>query len=89
MNHIRILIAVPALACGVAVAGASQASAKYDPESGAAGQAVVVVPESGQTVQVDDNVAEALQAGAAALGGAGIALAALWTYRRRHPLAVH
>ena len=89
MNHIRILIAVPARACGVAVAGASQASAKYDPESGAAGQAVVVVHESGQTVQVDDNVAEALQAGAAALGGAGIALAALWTYRRRHPLAVH
>lgn len=89
MNHIHTLVAVPALACGVAVAGASQASAKYDPESGAAGQAVVVVHEPGQTVQVDDSVAEVLQAGAGALGGAGLALAALWAYRRRHPLAVH
>jgi hypothetical protein len=88
MKHIRILIAVPALACGVALAGASQASAKYDPESGRAGQAVVVVHDPGQSIQVDDNVAEALQAGASALGGAGIALAALWAYRRRHPVGI-
>jgi hypothetical protein len=38
-------------------------------------------------VPVDDNVAEALQASATALGGAGLALGGVWLYRRRHPLA--
>jgi hypothetical protein len=38
-------------------------------------------------VPVDDNAAEALQAGASALGGAGLVLGSLWLYRRRHPLA--
>ena len=89
MNHIRILIAIPALAFGAALVEASQASAKYDPESGESGQAVVVVREPGQTVQVDDHVAEALQAGAGALGGAGIALTTLWIHRRRHPIPAH
>jgi hypothetical protein len=44
----------------------------------------VVVYEPGPAVQVDDNVAESVQAGASAICGAGIALAALWAYRRRH-----
>jgi hypothetical protein len=38
---------------------------------------------TGQSVS-DDTVAEALQAGASALGGAGVALGGLWLYRRRH-----
>lgn len=38
------------------------------------------------TVQrtVDDNWVEAAQAGASALGGAGVALGGRWLYRRRH-----
>ncbi len=32
----------------------------------------------------DDIGAEALQAGASALGGAGVALGGMWLYRRRH-----
>ncbi len=31
----------------------------------------------------DDNRAEGVQAGAAAIGGAGLALAGMWLYRRR------
>jgi hypothetical protein len=38
-------------------------------------------------VPVDDGMTEALQAGASALGGAGLAFGSLWLYRRRHPLA--
>jgi len=38
-------------------------------------------------VPIDDGTTEALQAGAAALGGAGLAFGSLWLYRRRHPLA--
>jgi hypothetical protein len=38
-------------------------------------------------VSVDDGTAEALQASASALGGAGVAFGSLWLYRRRHPLA--
>jgi hypothetical protein len=32
----------------------------------------------------DDNGMEALQAGASALGGAAVAMGAMWFYRRRH-----
>ena len=59
------------------------------PSEAPTANAAVVVPEPGPIVQVDDNVAEGLQAGASAIGGAGIALAALWAYRRRHPVGVH
>jgi hypothetical protein len=38
-------------------------------------------------VPVDDTTAEALQAGASALGGAALAFGTLWFYRRRYPLA--
>jgi hypothetical protein len=48
---------------------------------------VVYVP--GPVVTVDDTIAEVLQTGAAALGGAGITIGALWAYRRRHPVGVH
>ena len=88
MKHISTLVAVPVLACGAVVAGAAQASASnVDPEPGARGESVVVVP--GPPVQVDDTIAEGLEAGASAIGGAGIALAAVWAYRRRHPVAAH
>ncbi|MGY4770005.1 hypothetical protein ACXC9Q_24065 [Kribbella sp. CWNU-51] len=90
MKHICTLVAVPVLTCGAVIAGASQASAtNVDPEPGAHGESFAVVPIPGPVVEVDDTVAEVLQTGAAALGGAGIAVAALWAYRRRHPISVH
>jgi hypothetical protein len=46
----------------------------------------VVISEPGPIVQIDDHVTEGLQAAGSAIGGAGIALAALWAYRRRHPV---
>jgi hypothetical protein len=85
MKYIHTLVAVPVLTCGIALAGATQASAReIYPEDDY--RAVVVVAGPRQVIEVDDTVAEALQAGASAIGGAGIALAALWTYRRRHPM---
>ncbi len=90
MKHIYTLVAVPVLTCGAVLAGASQASATdVDPEPGAHGERVGVVYVPGPRVEVDDTVAEALQTGAAALGGAGIAVVGLWAYRRRHPISVH
>jgi hypothetical protein len=88
MKYIHTLVAVPVLTCGIALAGAPQASARdIDPKDDR--EAVVVVPEPGPRIEVDDTVAEGLQAGAGAIGGAGIALAALWAYRRSHPLRAH
>jgi hypothetical protein len=51
--------------------------------------ASVAVPAKAATVPSpsDDNGAEALQAGASALGGAGLAFGGMWLYRRRHLLA--
>ena len=48
-----------------------------------------VAPVKAATVQSrsDDNGAEALQASASALGGAGVAFGGMWLYRRRHVLA--
>ena len=87
MKHIAILVAVPVLTCGVMLVGAAQASASYvDPEWGRHGESAVVINEPGPIVQVDDNVTEGLQAAGSAIGGAGITLAALWAYRRRHPV---
>jgi len=91
MKHSYALVAVPVLAFGALVAGSTQASARdVDPDSGYR-ESVVFVPESGpiRQVQVDDNVAEALQTGAGAIGGAGLVVAGLWMYRRRHPLPAH
>jgi hypothetical protein len=89
MKHISTLVAIPAVACGIVLAGSVQASARQIyPEDGYP-ENVVVVPGPEKRVNVDDGLAESLQAGASAIGGAGIALSALWVYRRRHPLAVH
>jgi hypothetical protein len=87
MKYIHTLVAVPVLTCGIALAGAIQASAgEINPEDDYR-ESVVVVHDPASSIEVDDTVAEGLQAGAGAIGGAGIALAALWGYRRRHPIS--
>ncbi len=84
MKYIRSIVAVPVVAAGFAFAGAAQASAAdVDPDIGKAAFPVVIETE-GPRMQVDDTVSEAVQAGAAAAGGAGIAMAAVWATRRRH-----
>jgi hypothetical protein len=88
MKYIHTLVAVPVLTCGIALAGATQASAREIYPDDVYRQQVVFVPEPGPKFD-DDTVAEGLQAGAGAIGGAGIALVALWAYRRRHPVHVH
>ena len=91
MKHSYAIVAVPVLVCGAVLAGTTQASARdIAPESDHRGS-VVVVDQPGPTrqVQVDDNVAEALQTGAGAVGGAGLVVAGLWLYRRRHPVLAH
>ncbi|WP_328323024.1 hypothetical protein OHA70_29745 [Kribbella sp. NBC_00382] len=82
-------IAVPVLVCGTAVAATSQASAQnVEPGGGGGGDAVMFidVPGPTQVVAVDDGLAEALQTGAGAVGGAGLAVTGLWLYRRRSTL---
>jgi len=91
MKHRYTILALPVLACGAIVAGSAEASARpIDPESQYRGS-VVIVDQPGPTrqVQVDDNVTEAVQTGAGVLGGAGLAMAGIWLYRRSHPLAAH
>lgn len=86
MNHRGSIIAVAALAAGVATFTTTEASAKVPAEDSSPQAAVVPHdPQPTWTVEVpvDDNMAEGLQAGASALGGAGIALSGLWLYRRR------
>ena len=85
MKHVRIIVAVPAVATGIVLAGASQASAReVDPEW-SHNDPVVVIHEPGPAVPVDDTANELRQAGASAIGGSVITLAVLWAYRRRHP----
>ncbi|TCN31075.1 hypothetical protein EV644_13052 [Kribbella orskensis] len=91
MKHSYAIVAVPVLVCGAVLAGTTQASAReIDPESDYRGS-IVVVEQPGPTrlVPVDDTVAEALQTGAGAVGGAGLVIAGLWLYRRRHPVLAH
>jgi hypothetical protein len=85
-------IAVPVLVCGAAFAGSSQASAQnVEPQGGGSRDTLmyVDVPGPERVVAVDDSLAETLQTGAGALGGAGLAVACLWLYRRRHPMLAH
>ncbi|MFI6826165.1 MULTISPECIES: hypothetical protein [unclassified Kribbella] len=92
MKHRYTILALPVLAFGAIVAGSAEASARpIDPDERHQRPPVVYVDRVGPTtqVQVDDNITEALQTGAGVLGGAGLAMAGLWAYRRRHPLAVH
>jgi hypothetical protein len=89
MKHIYTLVAIPAVACGIVLAGSVQASARVIYPEDDYRESVVFVPGPEKRVSVDDVLAESLQAGASAIGGAGIALSALWVYRRRHPLGAH
>jgi hypothetical protein len=86
MNRRNSAIAVSALALGAAAFTATEASAQQPPEprSGDSTAPASVI----QRVQVDDAGIEAVQAGASALGGAGLALGGLWLYRRRHTPAI-
>jgi hypothetical protein len=96
MNRTTTAVAVSALALGVigASAGTANAINQY-PDSAGVG-AINQYPDDvaggdsppAVTVQVDDAKSEAVQAGAAALGGAGLAFAGLWLYRR-HQLALN
>ncbi|TCC54419.1 hypothetical protein E0H73_38900 [Kribbella pittospori] len=89
MKHIYALAALPVLACGFVLAGSAQASARVIyPEESYSGS-VVVVHEPGPTIRVDDNLAEAVQTGVGAIGGAAVAMATLWAYRRRYPAGAH
>ena len=88
MKHARTAIAVSALALSAAVLGATQASAQYEPDPGSAPATVLPVPAPGPDTDlvkasVDNTVSEGIQAGASALGGAAVALGAVWFYRRR------
>jgi len=75
-------IAVSVLASGAVALSATNAAAKVPPEDPPG----PVTPTS-ISVPVDDALAEGLQAGASALGGAGVAVGGLWLYRRRRLLA--
>jgi len=92
MKHRYAILALPVLVCAAFAAGSAQASAQpIDPDQRHNRPPVVYVDRVGPTtqVQVDDNLTEALQTGAGVLGGAGLAMAGIWAYRRRHPLAAH
>jgi hypothetical protein len=88
MNHTRTALAVAALALSAAAVGATNAAATHPAENGTLPVTVVPhdpPPTATIEVPVDDITSEALQAGASALGGASIALGAVWIYRRRQP----
>ncbi|TCC44905.1 hypothetical protein E0H75_30730 [Kribbella capetownensis] len=89
MNHTRTAISVAALAVSATALGASTAAANHPAENGTVSGALIPHdPPSPKTVEiaVDDTTSEAVQAGASALGGAGIALGAVLLYRRRQVL---
>ncbi|WP_405066161.1 hypothetical protein OG558_30970 [Kribbella sp. NBC_01510] len=91
MKYRYSILALPVLVCGAVVAGSDQASAHpTDPDARHNRPAVVQSdPPERVLVGVDDTVAEILQTGAGALGGATLTMTGLWLYRRRHPLAAH
>jgi hypothetical protein len=91
MNRTTFAVAVPVLALGAIGVGAGAANAKVPDDPTIRGNTTGVVGELSPQpvtvdVPVDDGASEAVQAGASALGGAGIACTALWLYRRRQPV---
>jgi len=58
------------------------------PSCGTAPEVTPVVPSQPAASLSDDSRAEALQAGASALAGAGLAFGGMWLYRRRQAPAV-
>ena len=90
MKHKCAIIAAPLLLGATFMAGSTQASGHVkDPEEDYRTTVVVTEPGPPQTIRVDDAVAEVLQTSAGAVGGAGLAVAVLWSYRRRHSLVGH
>jgi hypothetical protein len=100
MNRTCCTLAVSTLAFGAVVLTASEALAEPHPDPGLESTynhpynypeykldtpVAQTMPNttSGQ-VRADNNSVEFLQAGASALGGAGLALGGLWLYRRHH-----
>lgn len=104
MNRRYSAVAASALALGAAALTATEASAQLDPDRGSgyatlecwyANHPVCEVVPAVAPVEAalgqspsDGNGAEALQAGASALGGAALAFGGLWLYRRRHAPAI-
>ena len=88
MNHTRTALATAALALTAAALGATNAVATHPAENGTVPVSVKPhdpPPPTTIEIPVDDAANEALQAGASALGGAAIALGAVWINRRRQP----
>lgn len=89
MNHAPSAVAACALTLTTAALGASAAAANHPAENGTVSGALVPhdpPPPRTVEVSVDDTTSEAVQVGASALGGAGIALGAVLFYRRRQVL---
>jgi hypothetical protein len=103
MNATRSALAVLALALGTAVFASSEASARDPdkempvrpevvsldpaPPNYPAYDARYEVTPVGSSGSADDTRVEVVQAGASALGGAGVACGVMWLYRRRGRLA--
>src|SRR5262249_41389255 len=85
MKHIRTVVAVAAVAVGIVVAGATQASARAVDPPGANQDPGVVAQPPGPAIPIDDTANELRQASAAAIGGSALTLVAVWLYRRRNP----
>ncbi|GAA1599846.1 hypothetical protein GCM10009789_62450 [Kribbella sancticallisti] len=98
MKRRSSVVAAVALAVGVTMLGAVDASARVPEERYGCGLVphdppVSVYADSQDEVAAlegaavgtssDDTGVEVIQAGASALGGAGVAVAGLWLYRRR------
>ena len=88
MNRRNSAIAVSALALGAAAFIATEASAQQPPEPRSGDSTAPASVTKRVEVPVDDAGVEAVQAGASALGGAGLALGGLWLYRRGHAPAI-
>ncbi|MFI6831816.1 hypothetical protein ACIBG5_32250 [Kribbella sp. NPDC050241] len=85
MNYARTAISVAALAVSAIALGASTAAATHPAENGTVTFHDPPPPKTVE-VSVDDTTSEAVQVGASALGGAGLALGAVLIYRRRQVL---
>ena len=100
MNHRSSILAAVALTVGVTTLGAVDASAELPGEHSRGAGVVPHDPPVSAHAYPQDEVAalegaavgtssddigvEVLQAGASALGGAGVAIAGMWLYLRRH-----
>jgi hypothetical protein len=93
MNRKYSAVAVAGLALGAAGIAAADASAREAPEPNYP-RVEARMPTSPTDPRVpteasgDDTGVEVLQAGASALGGAGLAIGGMWLYRRRHAPAI-